>query len=236
MEYLKIKSKKIYEQVADQLVEMIRSGRLKPGDRLDSVQQLAVNFQVGRSAVREALSALRAMGLIEIKQGEGTFVKEFDSNHITSSFSSVILMNRKDVENLLEVRKIIETGMVGLACLHRNDEHLAALQSALESMHLDDAAETADMTFHVTIAQASGNDLLISLMSHVSDLLRETIKETRKIWNASNPKIKRNLYEEHYAIYEAIVNQDSGTGQIAMAKHLESVETVLKTYYTEQNE
>ena len=77
MTYKKIKPKKIYEEVSEELYEMIRSGTLKPGDKLDSIQQLAENFQVGRPAIREALSALSSMGLIEIKQGEGTFVKTF---------------------------------------------------------------------------------------------------------------------------------------------------------------
>ncbi len=70
MEYKRIKPKKIYEEVAETLLENIKEGSLKPGDRLDSVQQLAENFQVGRSAIREALSALRAMGLLEMKQGK----------------------------------------------------------------------------------------------------------------------------------------------------------------------
>ena len=73
-----VKPKKIYEIVAEQLTEMIVSGKVKPGDRLSSVQQLAEDFNVGRSAIREALSALKTMGYIEIRQGEGTFVKKVD--------------------------------------------------------------------------------------------------------------------------------------------------------------
>ena len=83
MKYKKIKPKKIYEEVAEAIYEMIRSGQVKPGEKLDSVQQLAENFQVGRSAIREALTSLRAMGLVEMKQGEGTYVNEFETNQIT---------------------------------------------------------------------------------------------------------------------------------------------------------
>ncbi|MEH6858320.1 GntR family transcriptional regulator, partial [Priestia megaterium] len=92
MEYKRIKPKKIYEEVAETLLENIKEGSLKPGDRLDSVQQLAENFQVGRSAIREALSALRAMGLLEMKQGEGTFVREFNSDMLSLPVTSAVLM------------------------------------------------------------------------------------------------------------------------------------------------
>lgn len=78
MKYKQIKTKKIYEEIADALIESIRTGELLPGEKLDSVQALSENFQVSRSAVREALSALKAIGLIEMKQGEGTYVKQFD--------------------------------------------------------------------------------------------------------------------------------------------------------------
>lgn len=71
MKYKQIKTKKIYEEVAEALLESIKSGELEPGDKLDSVQALADSFQVSRSAVREALSALKAMGMVEMKQGKG---------------------------------------------------------------------------------------------------------------------------------------------------------------------
>ena len=101
MKYKQIKPKKIYEEVAETLHEAIRNGALKPGDKLDSVQQLAENFQVGRSAIREALSALKAMGLIEMKQGEGTYVKQFEAKNIKFPLSTAMLMNKEDVKNLL---------------------------------------------------------------------------------------------------------------------------------------
>ena len=82
MQYQKIQSKKIYEKVADALETSILDGSLQPGDRLDSVEKLAQNFSVSRSAVREALSALKAKGLLDIRQGEGSFVNHFDASPI----------------------------------------------------------------------------------------------------------------------------------------------------------
>lgn len=95
MKYKQIKTQKIYEEVADALLDMIKNGELKPGDKLDSVQALAESFQVSRSAVREALSALKAMGLVEMKQGEGTYLKEFELNQISQPLSAALLMKKR---------------------------------------------------------------------------------------------------------------------------------------------
>ena len=100
MKYKQIKTKKIYEEVADALLEKIKAGELKPGEKLDSVQALSESFQVSRSAVREALSALKAMGLVDMKQGEGTYIREFELQTICSrkvlyfqNFQNIMLIN-----------------------------------------------------------------------------------------------------------------------------------------------
>lgn len=238
MKYTQIKQKKLYEKVAETIYEMIRTGELKPGDKLDSVEQLAGNFQVGRSAVREALSALRAMGLVEIKQGEGTYIKGFSSEQIAFPLSTAILMNKSDVDSLLEVRKIIESGTAASAGKHRTEKDLQAMENALKEMKKasgnEELGEKADLTFHLSIAEASQNPLLASLLHHVSGLLQETIKETRRLWLYSNETTTERLYEEHKRIYEAIVKKDEHQAREAMLEHLENVEVILKKYYKEK--
>lgn len=98
LKYKQIKTKKIYEEVADALLEKIKAGELKPGEKLDSVQALSESFQVSRSAVREALSALKAMGLVDMKQGEGTYIREFEPSHVSQPLSSALLMKKEDVK------------------------------------------------------------------------------------------------------------------------------------------
>lgn len=110
---------------------MIRSGSLKPGEQLDSIQQLAENFQVGRPAIREALSALSSMGLIEIKQGEGTFVKTFDPAIMNHPLSAALLMDQDNIKHLLEVRKILESGTAEVAAKKRTEENLIELKDML---------------------------------------------------------------------------------------------------------
>ncbi|MFT8319818.1 MAG: FadR/GntR family transcriptional regulator [Bacillus sp. (in: firmicutes)] len=235
MEFKQIKPKKIYEEITEALHEAIQSGQLKPGNRLASVQQLSENFQVSRSAVREALSALRAKGLIEMKQGEGTYVRQFEANEISFSFPTAILMNQKDVHNLLEVRRIIETGAAAAAANKRTKENLEKMKLALIEMKgangVEELGEKSDLDFHLAIADSSQNPLLMNLLLNVSDLMQETMKETRRLWLFSKQTTTERLYEEHLKIYQAIVNQDENKAREAMLYHLQKVEAVLQQYF-----
>lgn len=235
MIYKKIKPKKIYEEVAEAIYEMIRTGQVKPGQRLDSVQQLAENFQVGRSAIREALTSLRAMGLVEMKQGEGTYIKEFETDQITFPLSTAILMNKEDIAQLLEVRKIIEIGTAAAAAKKRTSHHLEMMEKALEEMKSAQGNETlgekADLEFHLALADAAQNSLLLSLMNHVSGLMGETMKETRRVWLFSKQTTVERLYEEHKEIYEAIKEQDEEKARKLMLVHLENVEAILQKFF-----
>ena len=237
MQYKKIKAKKIYEEVAETLHEMIRTGTLQPGDRLASVQQLSENFQVSRSAVREALSALKAMGLVDIKQGEGTFIKSFDAHQMVFPLSTAILMNKEDISNLLEVRKIIEIGTVASAARNRTTEDLTKMQEILEEMRLppknEELGEKVDFEFHTAISKASHNPLLSIFLDQVSELMFETMKETRRIWLYSMQTTREKLFHEHMKIYEAIADQDEVRAKQAMLFHLENVENILVKYYKE---
>ncbi|PRR90653.1 MULTISPECIES: FadR/GntR family transcriptional regulator [unclassified Bacillus (in: firmicutes)] len=231
MKYKQIKTKKIYEEIADAFIESIRTGELLPGEKLDSVQALSENFQVSRSAVREALSALKAIGLIEMKQGEGTYVKQFDPEQLSFSFSHAFLMKQHDVRQLLEVRTIIETGAVKKAALLRTDDDLHQLRDALEQMKLAEAheeiGEEADLTFHLALAKASRNDILKVLMNQVSTLLVETMRETRKVVFFSTKSSIRQLYEEHEQIYKAVMARQPEEAEKAMLTHLKNVENLL---------
>ncbi|WP_454861568.1 FadR/GntR family transcriptional regulator [Peribacillus frigoritolerans] len=231
MVYKKIKPKKIYEEVSDELYEMIRSGSLKPGEQLDSIQQLAENFQVGRPAIREALSALSSMGLIEIKQGEGTFVKTFDPAIMNHPLSAALLMDQDNIKHLLEVRKILESGTAEVAAKKRTEENLIELKDMLFNMEKvsddEELSDKADISFHVAVANASQNELLITLMNHVSELMTEKMRDIRRAALYSEEMTLKQLYQQHVRIYDAIVAQDEDGARSAMLFHLQSVEESL---------
>ncbi|WP_141993886.1 FadR/GntR family transcriptional regulator [Bacillus sp. B4EP4a] len=231
MVYKKIKPKKIYEEVSDELYEMIRSGSLKPGEQLDSIQQLAENFQVGRPAIREALSALSSMGLIEIKQGEGTFVKTFDPTIMNHPLSAALLMDQANIKHLLEVRKILESGTAEVAAKMRTKENLIELKESLFNMEKvsddEELSDKADIAFHVAVANASQNELLITLMNHVSELMTEKMGDIRRIALYSEEMTLKQLYQQHVRIHDAIVAKDEDGARSAMLFHLQSVEESL---------
>ncbi|EMA6342177.1 FadR family transcriptional regulator [Bacillus cytotoxicus] len=231
MEYKSIKPKKIYEEVSEAILTMIKNGTLKPGDKLLPVHQLAEQFQVGRSAVREALSALRAMGLIEMKQGEGTYVKNFDSSSLTKSLNHTLLMKKEDILNLLEVRKVLEVGAVRAAATKRTEDNLQNMRHWLDEMEKgigdEKAGEKADFHFHMAIAEASHNKILLELMNHVSEMIAETIGESRRIILYGEQTTAERLLEEHQAIYEAVLGQDIDSAQQAMLNHLTNVEHIV---------
>jgi GntR family transcriptional regulator, transcriptional repressor for pyruvate dehydrogenase complex len=237
LKYKKIKSKKIYEEVAEVLYEGIRTGQLKPGTKLDSVQQLAENFAVGRSAIREALSALKAMGLVEMKQGQGTYVKEFETEQLIFPLSTAILMNKEDVKHLLEVRKIVETGAVASAAVNRTTENLTTIEQALEEMKEangnEELGEKSDLQFHLAIAAASQNPLLMNLLLQISDIIQETMKETRRLWLYSKETTTDQLYSEHLEVYKAVLNQDASAASEAMLAHLNNVDRILGKFFDE---
>jgi GntR family transcriptional regulator, transcriptional repressor for pyruvate dehydrogenase complex len=226
-----IKPKKLYEEVADELLKLIKNGELQPGERLPSVEQLAETYQVGRSAIREALSALRAQGLLEMRQGEGTFIKNFDPRVLTSAFNtSTDLMSQKDLEDLLEIRKILERGSVVSAIKHATDQDLNEIYQALEDMRQakgnEELGDKADLRFHMGIAKASNNQMLIELMNQVSEMIGKVMHETRRIWLSQQTTLEK-IYKEHRDIYEAILNRDTDKAQMLMHLHLTSVEETL---------
>ncbi|MCY9005805.1 FadR family transcriptional regulator [Peribacillus frigoritolerans] len=210
---------------------MIRSGSLKPGEQLDSIQQLAENFQVGRPAIREALSALSSMGLIEIKQGEGTFVKTFDPAIMNHPLSAALLMDQDNIKHLLEVRKILESGTAEVAAKKRTEENLSELKDMLFNMEKvsddEELSDKADISFHVAVANASQNELLITLMNHVSELMTEKMRDIRRAALYSEEMTLKQLYQQHVRIYDAIVAQDEDGARSAMLFHLQSVEESL---------
>ncbi|RKQ16402.1 FadR/GntR family transcriptional regulator [Lysinibacillus endophyticus] len=235
MKFTKVKTKKKYEEVCEILHEKIRAGELKPGDRLDSVEYLAEQLQVSRSAVREALASLKAMGLIEIKQGSGTFVKEVSEQILEFPLSTSILAHRENVPHLLELRKIIEVGTVVSAARNRTQEDIERLKEILEKMKTvqgdEELGEKVDFEFHMAIAAASHNPLIPTLLDQVSGLTIDLMRETRRIWLYSKQTTAEQLYDEHMQIFLAIKQQNPELAELAMYTHLSNVEKILMKYF-----
>lgn len=234
MTFQRVKSRKIYEEIADQIEQMIIKQELKTGQKLASVEALAKQFAVGRSAVREALSALRAKGLLEMRQGEGTFIRAYDRAVLSHAISSAVLMNAQEIRELLEVRKFLEVGCAGAAAERRRESDLQVMQSILEKMennlHDEVVGEEADVRFHLAIAAASGNRMLTQLMDTVAGTMGARMRDSRRLWLYSDESTVRKLLDEHRAIFVAISTGNRLEAEQLMFRHLNKVEQTISRF------
>ncbi|ABZ84900.1 transcriptional regulator, GntR family [Heliomicrobium modesticaldum Ice1] len=227
MELRPIRTKKIYEEIVVQIKELVKSGNLKAGDRLLSERELAENLKVSRAAVREALSALEAMGIVDIKPGDGAFIRQPSENGVIEPLAMLLLVEKDLPRQILEVRKIMEVGAAGLAAQRRKECHLKSMKAALLQMEQDiqngEVGEEADFRFHFALSEAADNSLLLRLMQTISDTMRETQRSSR-IQLLSTPGVRERLLEEHRGIFRAVEAQDTAKAQELMYDHLQRVE------------
>ncbi|NBD23917.1 FCD domain-containing protein [Paenibacillus sp. T1] len=218
------------EWVAQKLHLKLTSGELSPGDKLPSVVDLAAEYGVGRSTIREALSALKAKGLLDIRQGGGTYVKAPPDE---PAFAQEAWLDRADsLLQLLDVRKVLETGCAALAAKHRSEADLEALDATLNEMadRLDDEifGEQADVRLHEQIAGATHNPMLMELMKTLSERLHESMRDTRSLWFYAEHRSASRLLDEHRSIVSAIRGRDEALASSRMGQHLAKVEQVLR--------
>ncbi|WP_413789317.1 FadR/GntR family transcriptional regulator [Paenibacillus tyrfis] len=230
----KIMPRKISEAIAEQIKEQIVGGALKPGDKLPSTKELSESYQVGRSTIREALSALKAMGLVESHQGEGSYVRSIDSQDVDLPEFNSLLMSRDTVMELIEARQALEVSNAALAAEKRTEDDLRRFEAVLKRMeeHLGDEeeGERADIEFHLVLAQATHNSIMARMIESISTQMQTAIRETRRLQMYANRTVSWQLLQEHQAVYEAIKRQDSGAAQDEMRRHLFHVEQVLIRY------
>lgn len=232
MEPIKIETEKGHEVVQRVILAQIEEGRLQPGQRLPSVVDLSTCFGVGRSTIREALSALKATGWIDVKHGGGTFVNKVLP--ASQGISRNPFEESDNIREILEVRIWLESGSAAFAAQRREEQDLEKLQQIIARMHqaleMNDTrmSELADIDFHLAIAAASHNELLNSLMSSLSHRLSETIGKTRQLRFFEDKSSSELLLREHQSIYDAILSQDSELSSQLIKAHLHKVEIVLE--------
>ncbi|SHK12532.1 FadR/GntR family transcriptional regulator [Desulforamulus aeronauticus] len=230
MEFKPIKAKKVYEEIVEQIKGMITRGELHPDDKLLPERELAERLQVGRSAVREAYRALEALGVIEIRPGEGTFVCEIGNKPMADIMTWAVVTGKNTLFELLELRKIIETEVAALAAIRRTEEDLIIIRTWLDCMKADiekgNLGDVSDMKFHYAITNAAHNSLLSRLMDSISETMQTEMKVVREnlYQTAATPEI---LYGQHATIYEAIAKGNEQTARSAMLHHLSQAEKEL---------
>lgn len=233
MEISKLARRSSYEEITEQIKNQIRNGNILPGDKLPSTKELAEKFAVGRSTMREALSALKAMGLIDIRQGEGCTVRQITTSEWDIQLDT-LRMSRETILELIEARKSVEVSNAALAAEKRTEEDLLAFDAIIQQMSQElgdeQAGEKADLAFHLTLAKATHNSVLVHLFESISDTMETAIRDTRRHYMYADKDVSVQLLREHKAIYAAIAAGDAEKAGETMKSHLFHVERVLTKF------
>lgn len=221
--YKAVQSSRLYEQIVKQIEESILKGALKAGDQLPAERDLAQQFGVSRTAVREAVKTLREKGLVESYSGRGTFITNGTSQAIKQSLDFMMRIGQQDgLAQLAEVRQILEPEIAALAASRVQEQHLAMMREAVavmdEALRDPDAYIEADLDFHLALAEAAENPIILSLIDSIVGLLRE--QRLRIFYVDGGPE--RGQYH-HKRILEAVEQHDANKARDAMRAHLQQV-------------
>jgi GntR family transcriptional repressor for pyruvate dehydrogenase complex len=228
-------SEQLPAQVARLLLDYLLAGNVSPGARLPSERRLAEELGVGRSVVREALKSLGLLGLIEVRQGDGTYVRRLESELLPKVIEWGLLLGERRTLDLVEARQHLEVITAQLAAARRDESDLAALTAALDGMRgAEGDIETfvsQDVAFHLRIAEAARNSVLSAVLMSIQSLLRVWITRVIDDADESSPS-----YLEHVPVYEAIANRDPATAGNAMQAHLDAAARRLRVTLQKEQE
>jgi GntR family transcriptional regulator, transcriptional repressor for pyruvate dehydrogenase complex len=216
--------RKLSGVVIDRIVELLSEGTLKPGERLPSIEALAQQFSVGRTSVREALMALELVGVVEVRHGDGTFIREGASRFCLKPLSWGALLDQPKVAALAETRRCMESELAAMAAQRATVEEIAEIERQLLRMeaacHQPDLYVGVDPQFHLAVWRAARNEVMLNLLASIMDLLRRVISTAVSSAPAS---IEAGLVA-HRQIFEAIAARDPEAARFSMRRHLDQVE------------
>jgi GntR family transcriptional repressor for pyruvate dehydrogenase complex len=221
--YKVVRTSRLYEQIVQQIEDSITKGTLKAGDQLPSERELALKFGVSRTAVREAVKALHEKGLVEAYSGRGTFITNGTSQAVRQSIDLLMRMDQPGGSAYLaEVRQILEPEIAALAAGRIQEPQLALMREAFavmnDALKDPDAYIEADLDFHLALAEAAENPLILSLLDSIVGLLRE--QRMRIFFEDGGPQ--RGQFH-HARILAAIERRDAEASRAAMRDHLQQV-------------
>lgn len=221
--YKVVRTSRLYEQIVQQIEDSVLNGTLKPGDQLPAERELAQRLGVSRTAVREAVKALREKGLVEAYSGRGTFITDGTSQAARQSFDLMVKIGQQEgAPYLAELRLLMEPGIAALAATRVKDEDLVAMREAVAVMERSQkepaAYIEADLDFHLALAEAAANPLILSLIDSIVGLLRE---QRIRIFNVEGGPQRGQVH--HKRILEAMERRDPELARSAMSAHLEQV-------------
>ena len=228
----------VVESIVEQIVRQIQAGRLKPGDKLPSERQLIEMLNVGRSSIREALQGLAAIGVVESRAGQGTFVNQnvhmlmpdIDNPALSASLQREMRMR------LIEARRMVEVDIVGLAAQRATDEGVVQLRELLDIyremverrsfVHIS----KANYDFHIKLAHMAQNPFVVPMLDHLLRTVPFSLRESEflLLTHRTVDEIMRVEIDLHSNIVDAIARHDSQAAQEAMEAHMRFEEDIVR--------
>lgn len=202
--------------------ELIISGRLKPGDRLPSERELSEMLGISRPTVRESIHALVAMNILQTRHGYGTYVASLDTGELLQPLQFVLSMAKGALQELFEARLVLEPAIAAFAAQRASKEQISEMRRCVlesrEQTRAEDELIERDLELHRLIAEASGNQVLVSQLSSLHALGVESRALTVRL-----PNVAHETIAGHGRIVEAIASRRPGAARREMAHHLEQV-------------
>ncbi|KIF70624.1 GntR family transcriptional regulator [Streptomyces sp. AcH 505] len=219
----------VTDEAIEKIKGMIVSGALRPGDRLPKESELAADLGLSRNSLREAVRALSLMHILDVRQGDGTYVTSLEPQLLLEALSFVVDFHRDDtVLEFLAVRRILEPAATAMASARITDDELVRLDAQLDALGAQPSVEelvASDLEFHRGIVQASGNSVLCSLLDGLSGPTTRA-----RIWRGLTQEdaVSRTLHE-HRAILAALRDRDAEAARSWATVHIASVEMWLRS-------
>jgi GntR family transcriptional repressor for pyruvate dehydrogenase complex len=214
-----VKKTSISDEIVDQIMGLIESGELQPGQRLPSERDLCVQFGTGRSSLREALRCLSIVGVLHARVGDGTTVAANSGRFLGKIFEWRLITEQQNIENLMQVRIALEGLTAANVAVNGTSEDLRSLKLLLEQMKesVNDRAKFSalDLEFHIALAKASGNSLVMDLISMIRSQLARALSRVLVLPNARPLSLK-----EHMRVLDRIRDRDAEGARNAMDMHL----------------
>jgi len=236
MDLSPIRTKRLYEEIVEQIKKLLADGKLKPGDKLLAERELADRFQVSRASVREAIRTLEMLGIIDIRPGEGTFIRGTETDDIIRPLAMFLAVERNSTLDMFELRRIFETATASFAAQRATPEELDQIEATLESMkerlNVQDSekGEEYDAAFHFAIAEATHNSLLTRLFKTVSGDFAKANSAARRQLYLDNVNNAQRIIDQHSDILAAIRSGSPKAASKAMLAHLKFAESELRKW------
>ncbi len=233
-----VKCKKIYKMVINQVKALIKDGSLSPGDRLPPERELASMLTVSRASVRQAICALEALGFVDIRHGDGTYVAEDSSNDsVIESFSSLLIQEQLSPDEIMETRLLIEPSASRICSERATADNLTEIEDMLEKNRFarNEKKPLLDMNrdFHLVIAEATGNRGIVRVMHEITQMMKQNMWPRLKGLSYNRQDRIEEHLSQHVEIAEAIAARDGKRAENSMREHLETIEREMHSDLTD---